>query len=105
MVESLHTIMHSRPSTRPMPVIRPAPWMASSYMPLAASGDSSRNGEPGSIRFITRSRGSSLPRADMALARARRPACCRLGAARLQFVDERAHALGIGAEFRRVLVD
>src|SRR6185437_3443306 len=36
--------------------------MASSYIPLAASGDNSRNGEPGSIRFITRSRGSSLPR-------------------------------------------
>src|SRR6478736_9138645 len=36
--------------------------MASSYMPLAASGESSRNGEPGSIRVITRSRGNSLPR-------------------------------------------
>ena len=63
MVLSLHTTMHSRPSMRPMPVISPAPWMASSYMPLAASGESSRNGEPGSIRFITRSRGSNLPRA------------------------------------------
>src|SRR5665647_3796014 len=62
MVESLHTTMHSRPSIRPMPVIRPAPWMASSYILLAASGDSSRNGEPGSIRFITRSRGKLLPR-------------------------------------------
>ena len=63
MVASLQTITHSRPETRPMPVMMPAPWMASSYMPLAASGDSSRNGVPGSISVITRSRGSSLPRA------------------------------------------
>src|SRR5665647_3801807 len=62
MVASLATITHSRPSMRPMPVITPAPCTALSYMPLAASGDSSRNGEPGSIRFITRSRGNSLPR-------------------------------------------
>ncbi len=54
--------MHSRPSTRPMPVMRPAPWIASSYMPSAASGDSSRNGVPGSMSRSTRSRGSSLPR-------------------------------------------
>ena len=31
-------------------------------MPSAASGDSSRNGEPGSISRSTRSRGSSFPR-------------------------------------------
>src|ERR1039458_5755379 len=37
--------------------------MSPSYMPKAASGDSSRNGEPGSIRFITLSRGRSFPRA------------------------------------------
>ncbi len=63
IVESLHTITHSRPSTRPMPVMMPAAWIASSYMPKAASGENSRNGEPGSISRITRSRGSSLPRA------------------------------------------
>ena len=69
MVASLHTITHSRPSMRPMPVMMPAPWIASSYMPLAASGESSRNGVPGSIRRSTRSRGSSLPRDSVALAR------------------------------------
>src|SRR5579872_3434130 len=37
--------------------------MASSYIPYAASGDNSRNGEPGSIRFITLCRGRSFPRA------------------------------------------
>src|SRR5215217_1525675 len=63
MVESLHTITTSRPATRPMPVMRPAAWMSSLYMPWAASGDSSKNGAPGSRRFITRSRGSSFPRA------------------------------------------
>src|SRR5580704_9848988 len=63
MVESLQTMTHSRPATRPTPVMMPAPWMASSYIPLAASGDSSRNGVPGSISVITRSRGNNLPRA------------------------------------------
>src|SRR5215207_6752653 len=63
MVESLQTIIASRPPTRPMPVISPAPWMSSSYMPCAASGPSSRKGEPGSTRRSTRSRGRSLPRA------------------------------------------
>ena len=54
---------HSRPATRPMPVIRPAARMASSYMSSAASGDNSRNGVPASISVMTRSRGRSLPRA------------------------------------------
>src|SRR5262249_5364678 len=54
---------HSRSATRPMPVIRPAARMASSYMSSAASGDNSRNGVPASISVMTRSRGRSLPRA------------------------------------------
>src|SRR5690242_9176549 len=58
---------HSRPETRPMPVMIPAPWMSPSYMPKAASGDSSRNGEPGSIKRSTRSRGKSLPRSEWRL--------------------------------------
>src|SRR5581483_7242506 len=37
--------------------------MLSSYMPYAASCESSRNGLPGSISMATRSRGRSLPRA------------------------------------------
>ena len=44
----------------------------SGYMPMAASGESSRNGVPGSSRLCTRSRGSSLPRA-VCLARAASP--------------------------------
>src|SRR5690348_742819 len=62
-VASLATTTISRPCTRPMPVSRPAAGAASSYMPCAASGESSRNGEPGSSRARMRSRGSSLPRA------------------------------------------
>ena len=62
-VASLATITHSRPDTRPIPVMMPAPGASSSYMPSAASGDSSRNGEAGSSSPATRSRGSSLPRA------------------------------------------
>src|SRR6185312_10939088 len=62
-VASLATTITSQPLTRPMPVMSPAAGAASSYIPCAASGDSSRNGEPGSSRARMRSRGSSLPRA------------------------------------------
>ena len=48
---------------RPTPVITPALGASLSYMPYAASCESSRNGEPGSSRVRTRSRGRSLPRA------------------------------------------
>ena len=41
----------------------------------------------------------------MALAGALRPAQSGLGAALLQFLDKRAHALGVGAEFPRVRID
>ena len=37
--------------------------MSSPYIALAASGDNSRNGAPGSSNVTTRSRGNSLPRA------------------------------------------
>src|SRR6185437_8541109 len=50
-----------------MPVMTPAAWISPSYMPLAASGESSRNGELGSIRRSTRSRGRSLPRSTWSL--------------------------------------
>src|ERR1700730_7684096 len=63
MVASLAMMTHSRPSIRPMPLMSPAPCIASSYMPFAASGDSSRNGVPESISRSARSRGNSLPRA------------------------------------------
>src|SRR5215468_1457963 len=53
---------HSTPLTRPTPVMTPEPGASLSYMSSAASGDSSRNGEPGSSSARTRSRGRSLPR-------------------------------------------
>src|SRR4051794_746609 len=62
-VASLATTTTSRPATRPTPVTIPAPGAAPSYRPWAASGESSRNGEPRSSSRSTRSRGSSLPRA------------------------------------------
>src|SRR6266851_2435630 len=55
--------MHSWPETRPTPVMRPAPGASSSYMPKAASCESSRKGEPGSSNRRRRSRGSNFPRA------------------------------------------
>ena len=57
----------SRPDTRPMPVTMPAPGASSSYMPAAASGESSRNGEPGSSSRSIRSRTGSLPCVAVAL--------------------------------------
>ena len=60
-VGSFAVIMHSTPSTTPIPVTTEAPTGKSE--PQAASGDSSRNAEPGSTSSSIRSRGSSLPRA------------------------------------------
>ena len=63
-VASLQMIITSRPSTRPIPVMIPAPGAWSSYIPCAANGDSSRNGDPRSSSRPTRSRGSSFPRPE-----------------------------------------
>jgi len=60
-VGSLAEITHSVPSTTPIPVTTLPPTVNS--VPQAASGDSSRNGEPGSSSSSIRSRASSLPRA------------------------------------------
>src|SRR5215212_12183322 len=60
-VGSFAVIMHSTPSITPMPVTTLAPTVKSEPQP--ASGESSRNAEPGSISSSIRSRGSSLPRA------------------------------------------
>src|SRR3954466_2407307 len=51
-----------RPLTVPMPATMPAPGASPSYSPCAASGESSRNGVPGSQSPATRSRAVSLPR-------------------------------------------
>ena len=59
-VGSLATIMHSTPSTTPMPVTTLAPTAKS--LPHPASGHSSRNGASSSTSSSMRSRASSLPR-------------------------------------------
>jgi hypothetical protein len=59
-VGSLATIMHSTPSTTPMPVTIDAPTVKS--VPHAARLDSSRNGVSGSSSSSMRSRAVSLPR-------------------------------------------
>ena len=48
---------------QPTPAIMPAACTSPSYMPKAASGAISRNGEPGSSNDSTRWRGAILPRA------------------------------------------
>ena len=67
-------------------------------MPCAASGESSRNGLPGSSSVCTRSRGSSLPR-EVCL-RARVLAAAERGPLHLraQVRGERAHARVVRAE-------
>ena len=89
-------------ATRPMPVMMPADGASSSYMPYAASWDSSRNGGPGQ-QPRTRSRGSSLPRATWRCA----PAVAALPGAhrRLQVVDQGAHRRGVRLERGRAGVD
>src|ERR1043165_7582677 len=61
-VASLAMIRHSRPCTRPMPVmIHAAGGSSSPYMPFAASGESSRKGVFGSSSAAMRSRGGIFP--------------------------------------------
>jgi hypothetical protein len=85
MVESLHTTITSRPMTRPMPVMMPAEWIASSYMPWAASAPISRNGAPGIEEPHHAFARQQLARGEMALARLGRSALGDRGAALLQF--------------------
>ena len=87
-----------------MPVMMPAPWIASSYMALAASGDSSRNGVPGSISRMHPFARKQLSARRMALARALRPAERRLGALARELLRERPHRGGVGAELVRLRV-
>ena len=81
----------------------PAPGASPSYMPCAASGESSRNGAPGSSRRSTRSRGSSLPR-DVCRARAFSPPPMPHARELLaQVGDQRLVGRGVGVEFVRVM--
>ena len=81
MVESLQTITHSRPATRPMPVMMPAAWMCSPYMPLAASGDNSRNGAPASMQRHYALARQKLAAREWRSRASRRPALGGFGAA------------------------
>src|SRR5213083_1707753 len=84
--------MTSRPETRPMPVTLPAPGASSSYMPKAASGEHSRNGEPASRTRAIRSRTRNLPCAG-----ARQPFA--------QVGDELLHPVAIRAKGRVRRID
>ena len=66
------TITHSRPATRPMPVMMPAPGTSSPYMPCAASWENSRNGEPGSSSASIRRAAAACRGPDAACAPPRR---------------------------------
>ena len=81
-----------------MPAIMPAPGTSPSYMSQAASWPISRNGEPGSSSRSTRSRGSSLPRDDVALAALLGAAQRGLGDVGAQLLGERAIVRGARAE-------
>src|SRR5262245_43442650 len=74
MVASLAMTTHSRPLTRPMPVMMLAE-CTPPYMPCAANGESSRNGLAGSSSRPMRSRASNFPRAP-SRARASSPPPC-----------------------------
>ena len=95
MVESLQTITHSRPSTRPTPVMRPAPWMAC-HRDHCCKRRQFENGEPGSSSCMSVGAAAACAR-EMAFKRARGSA----SAARRRFtvIDQRAHPRCVGAEF------
>ena len=88
-----------------MPVTMPALGASPSYMSHAASGDSSRNGEPGSISVSMRSRTGILP-CSRCRATYFAPPPWRTWSRRPRYsVDERLHTVAIGAELRAAGVD
>ena len=104
IVESLQTITHSRPSMRPMPVMSPAPWMASSYMPLAASGDSSKRRARIDELHHALAR-QQLAARHVTFARARQAAFGRFVAPPHELVHQRAHLCSVGAELLGIRID
>src|SRR5271165_4816941 len=74
-VASLATMMHSTPSTCPMPVTMPALGASPLYISHAASAENSRNAECGSMSSSTRSRAGSLPRATCLAIASAPPPC------------------------------
>ena len=73
-----------------MPVTRPAPGASPSYSSQAASGATSRKGEPGSSSRVDPLADRQLALRAVALVRLRPAALARRGQPRAQVVDERA---------------
>ena len=74
-----------------MPVTSPAPGASPSYMSHAASGDSSRNGEPGIEQRVDALANRQLALLAVAFEVARAAALARRGHALAQLGDERGH--------------
>ncbi len=95
-VASLATITHSRPDTRPIPVMIPAPGASPSYSPWAASGESSRNGLRRVEQRVDPVAGQQLAALDVPGARALRTAQRGGGELLAQVGDEGAVDVGAG---------
>ena len=83
-----------------MPVMTPAHGASSSYMPSAASCDSSRNGVPGSSSSCDALARQQLAARDVLGARGLAAAERDLRDLHVQVADQRAHRLGVGLELR-----
>jgi hypothetical protein len=102
---SLAAIMTSRPETRPTPAIMPAPGRLAVVEAVGGQLADLQKGEPTSSRRSTRSRGSSLPRAVVALARGFGPPEGGFGHLGAEFGGERPVGFGVGGEGGRGGVD
>ena len=103
---SLATIITSRPDTRPMPAIMPAP--GASLVIHAVGGELRRSrgrASPDRAAAVTRSRGSSLPRATWRSRAAFGPPSARLRDLGPQLLGQRAIVRRIGAGSVAVAVD
>ena len=97
-VASLATISTSRPDTRPMPVTMPAAGASSSYMPVAASGESSRKGEPRRAAGRCARAPAAFPARGGAARYFAPAALAGAGGALAKLGDELLHAIAIGLE-------
>ena len=87
-VGSLHTTMTYRPWTIPIPVIMPAPGESPPYMSSAASGATSRNGDPSIQQGIHAVARQQLAAVHVALPGFLRTALCRRGQTLTQFGNQ-----------------
>ena len=98
MVESLQTMTHSRPATRPMPVMSPG---AMNGVVVDAVRRERRQFEKRRAGIEQRHHAlarQELAAREMALAGARRPAFGGLGACLFKLLDQSAHRCLIGAK-------